>query len=98
MGKAKGSLVPIRGSVEDWGPGRHQRNLERKDVYARRMQEQVAKGPPDFDKLLSAGVTPEKKERVKKERTKKKSKAAKKKKARKSSAKKPKKRTTKGRR
>ena len=78
MGKAKGSLVPMRGSVEDWGPGRHQRNLERKDTYARRMQEQVAKGPPDFDKLLSTGVTPpDKSERSKKKATKAKKKSAK---------------------
>ena len=60
MAKAKGSLVPIRGSVEDWGPGKHQRNLERKETYAKRMQEQVAQGPPDFDRLLSMGTSPTK--------------------------------------
>ena len=69
MGKAKGSLVPMRGSVEDWGPGRHQRNLERKDAYARKMQEQVSKGPPDFGKLLSTGVSPPDKSDRSKKRT-----------------------------
>ena len=58
MAKAKGSLVPIRGSVEDWGPGKSQRNLERKDNYARKMREQVAKGPPDFERLLTTGAGP----------------------------------------
>jgi hypothetical protein len=58
MAKAKGSLVPIRGSVEDWGPGKHQRNLERKETYAKRMQDQISKGPPDFDHLLSMGASP----------------------------------------
>ena len=58
MVKAKNSLVPIRGSVEDWGPGKFQRNLERKDSYARKMRDQVAKGPPDFEKLLSLGAAP----------------------------------------
>ena len=85
MTKAKGSLVPIRGSVEDWGPGKYQRNLERKDNYARKMREQVAKGPPDFEKLLSAGAAqPDKKAPSKK-------KAVVKKKASKSAAKKSKK-------
>lgn len=60
MGKAKGSLIPIRGSVEDWGPGRFQRNLEHKDAYAQKMREQVEEGPPNFEKLLAAGVTPAK--------------------------------------
>lgn len=58
MAKAKKSLVPIRGSVEDWGPGKFQRNLERKDSYARKMREQIAEGPPDFEKLLSLGTAP----------------------------------------
>ena len=58
MVKAKNSLVPIRGSVEDWGPGKFHRNLERKDSYARKMREQVAKGPPDFERLLSLGAVP----------------------------------------
>ncbi len=58
MVKSKGSLIPIRGLVEDWGPGKYQRNLERKEAYARKMAEQVAKGPPDFGRLLAAGVTP----------------------------------------
>ena len=69
MAKAKGSLVPIRGSVEDWGPGKHQRNLERKETYAKRMQEQIAKGPPEFDSLLSLGASPtERAEAAKKKR------------------------------
>lgn len=73
MAKAKGSLVPIRGSVEDWGPGKYQRNLERKDNYARKMREQVAKGAPDFEKLLAAGAAPkEKKASSKKKAVKKK--------------------------
>ena len=58
MAKGKSSLVPIRGSVEDWGPGKQQRNLDAKEVYARRMQEQVIRGSPDFARLLSLGVTP----------------------------------------
>ena len=71
MARAKGSLVPMRGSVEDWGPGRYQRNLERKDSYARKMLEQLAEGPPDFEKLLSAGVPrPERNEHPKKKTTK----------------------------
>ncbi len=85
MAKAKNSLVPIRGSVEDWGPGKFQRNLERKDNYARKMREQVAKGPPDFEKLLTAGAArPEKKAPTRK-------KAVVKKKTTKSAAKKSKK-------
>ncbi len=68
MAKAKGSLVPIRGSVEDWGPGKHQRNLERKETYAKRMQEQVAMGPPDFDRLLSMGASPMESVRVDQEK------------------------------
>lgn len=58
MAKAKGSLIPMRGSVEDWGPGKHQRNLESKEAYARKMREQATEGPPNFAKLLSAGVEP----------------------------------------
>jgi hypothetical protein len=92
MGKAKGSLVPMRGSIEDWGPGRHQRNLERKDAYARKMQEQIAKGPPDFEKLLSTGAPPPSKADLAKKRR---AKVSKKKSA---SRKKSKKKTTKGRR
>ena len=93
MGKAKGSLVPMRGSVEDWGPGRHQRNLERKDAYARKMQEQMAKGPPDFEKLLSPGEPlPEKREPPKKKVTK-----ARKKTVRKAARKRIKRKATKGR-
>jgi hypothetical protein len=89
MGKAKRSLVPMRGSVEDWGPGRHQRNLEKKDAYARRMQEQIAKGPPDFEKLLSIGAPmPDKSERPKRKATKTRKKTTKKV-ARKKTKKKP---------
>jgi hypothetical protein len=88
MAKAKGSLVPIRGSVEDWGPGKHQRNLERKETYAKRMQEQVAKGPPDFDSLLSLGVSPSESAEVPKKRR---ATGARKKKATRKSAKKAKK-------
>lgn len=58
MAKSKGSLIPMRGSVEDWGPGKHQRNLEAKEHYARKMQEQVSQGPPDFGTLLSLGLEP----------------------------------------
>lgn len=58
MAKAKGSLIPMRGSVEDWGPGKQQRNLEAKEAYARKMREQAAKGPPDFDALLTLGAAP----------------------------------------
>ena len=58
MARAKGSLIPMRGSVEDWGPGKHQRNLERKDAYAQRMWKQVVEGPPDFEKLLATGAAP----------------------------------------
>jgi hypothetical protein len=84
----------MRGSVEDWGPGRHQRNLERKDAYARRMQEQVAKGPPNFAKLLSTGMPlPDKSERPKKRTTK-----SKKETKRTAARKKTKKKATKGRR
>jgi hypothetical protein len=94
MGKAKGSLVPMRGSVENWGPGRHQRNLERKDAYARKMQEQTAKGPPDFEKLLSTGEPlPEKRELPKKKAT-----SARKKTAGKPASKRSKKKATRGRR
>jgi hypothetical protein len=56
MAKSKRSLIPLRGSSEDWGPGRQQRNLERKEDYARKMAEQVNQGPPDFEKLLAQGV------------------------------------------
>lgn len=58
MAKAKGSLIPMRGSVEDWGPGKQQRNLEAKESFARKMREQAAKGPPDFDVLLTLGESP----------------------------------------
>lgn len=77
MGRPKGSLVPIRGSVEDWGPGKHQRNLERKDAYARKMREQATKGPPDFEKLLAEGVLrPEEKRALATRAKKKKAKAS----------------------
>ena len=92
MVKAKNSLVPIRGSVEDWGPGKFQRNLERKDSYARKMRDQVAKGPPDFEKLLSLGATPPEKGAPTK------SKVAVNKKTKKTAAKKSKKKKTKRRR
>lgn len=58
MAKAKGSLIPMRGSVEDWGPGKQQRNLEAKEAFALKMREQAAKGPPDFDALLTLGESP----------------------------------------
>ena len=58
MAKAKSSLIPMRGSVEDWGPGKQQRNLEAKESFARKMREQAAKGPPDFDVLLALGESP----------------------------------------
>lgn len=58
MAKGKGSLIPMRGSIEDWGPGRQQRNLEAKEAYARKMREQATKGPPDFDTLLRLGTAP----------------------------------------
>lgn len=58
MRKTKSSLIPMRGSVEDWGPGKYQRNLERKEAYARRMREQASRGQPDFDKLLTLGAPP----------------------------------------
>ncbi len=56
MAKSKRSLVPLRGSTEDWGPGRQQRNLERKEDYSRKMAEQVSQGPPDFERMLSQGA------------------------------------------
>lgn len=56
MARSKRSLIPLRGSSEDWGPGRQQRNLERKEEYARKMAEQVSQGPPDFEKMLAQGV------------------------------------------
>lgn len=96
MAKAKGSLVPIRGSVEDWGPGKHQRNLERKETYAKRMQEQVAMGPPDFDRLLSMGTSPM--ESVQSPKKKRATAAPKKKAARKSAKKAKKTKTTRSRR
>ena len=96
MAKAKGSLVPIRGSVEDWGPGKHQRNLERKETYAKRMQEQVATGPPDFDRLLSLGASPM--ESVESPKKKSATAVPKKKKARKSSKKARKTKTTRSKR
>jgi len=58
MTKAKGSLIPMRGSVEDWGPGKQQRNLEAKEAFARKMREQAEQGPPDFDALLTLGESP----------------------------------------
>jgi hypothetical protein len=92
MVKAKNSLVPIRGSVEDWGPGKFQRNLEHKDSYARKMREQVAKGPPDFERLLSLGAAPPEKGASTK------NKVAVNKKSNKTAAKKSKKKKTKQRR
>jgi hypothetical protein len=56
--RSKRSLIPLRGSTEDWGPGKYQRNLEGKAEYSRRMQKRVEEGPPDFEKLLSTGVAP----------------------------------------
>lgn len=66
MAKSKRSLIPLRGSSEDWGPGKYQRNLERKEAYSEKMLEQVAQGPPDFEKLLGVGAAPSPKKPAKK--------------------------------
>jgi len=58
MTRSKRSLVPLRGSTEDWGPGKYQRNLERKEAYSQKMLEQIRQGPPDFEKLVTQGAVP----------------------------------------
>lgn len=100
MAKAKGSLIPMRGSIEDWGPGKQQRNLEAKEAYARKMREQATKGPPDFDALLTLGTSPSDKPRKKRARAAKK-KAAKKatqRRTKKATSRKKKKKAVRGRR
>ena len=100
MAKPKGSLIPMRGTIEDWGPGKQQRNLEAKEAYARKMREQALRGSPDFDKLLTLGAAPPEETAKRRARAAKK-KAAKKsarKPARKAAARKRKTKASKGRR
>jgi hypothetical protein len=96
MAKAKGSLIPMRGSIEDWGPGKQQRNLEAKEAYARKMREQATKGPPDFDTLLSLGTSPSEEPRKKRARAVKKK--ATRRQTKKATSRKKKKKATRGRR